>query len=169
VNVNVPDVPPPGAGFDTETMFVPPVAVSAAMIAACKLVLETNVVVRAPAFHRTVEEGTKFVPVTVIVDAAPPAREEVGLIDAIVGAGLLVVNGTPLEVPPPGTGFRTVTIAVPPAAISAAVIVACKLVFAANVVIRALPFHCHHRGRYEICPGYSQCERRATRARGIRT
>jgi hypothetical protein len=152
VKVNVPDAPPPGAGLETETIFVPPVAMSAAVIAACKLVLETNVVVRAPAFHSTVEEGTKFVPVTVSVNAAPPSRAEFGFMDAIVGVGLLIVNARPLDVPPPGAGLKTVTIAVPPAAMSAAVIAACKLVLDANVVGRALPFHCTTEDDRKLVP-----------------
>jgi len=44
-------VPPPGVGFITVTVAVPAVAMSAAVMAACKLVLETKVVVRALAFH----------------------------------------------------------------------------------------------------------------------
>jgi hypothetical protein len=51
VKVNAEVVPPPGVGLNTVTMFVPPVATSAAVIAACNVVLETNVVARAPTFH----------------------------------------------------------------------------------------------------------------------
>ena len=36
-------------------------------MAACKLVLETKLVARAVPFHSTVEDDTKFVPVTVNV------------------------------------------------------------------------------------------------------
>jgi hypothetical protein len=39
---------------------------------AVKLVAETKVVGRAVVFQATVEEGTKFAPVTARVNAAPP-------------------------------------------------------------------------------------------------
>jgi hypothetical protein len=51
VKVSAAVVPPPGVGLNTLTMFVPAVATSAEVMAACKLVLDTKVVVRAPAFH----------------------------------------------------------------------------------------------------------------------
>jgi hypothetical protein len=46
-----------------------------------------------------------------------------------------------LEVPPPGDGFTTVTLAVPAAAMSAAVIAAVTCVLLTKVVVRADPFH----------------------------
>lgn len=49
--VSGPDVPPPGAGLETVIVAVPGVAISAALIAACRLVLDPNVVVRAAPFH----------------------------------------------------------------------------------------------------------------------
>ena len=152
VKVNVPEVPPPGVGLETVTMFVPPVAMSAAVIAACKVVLETKVVVRAPAFHCTIEEDTKFVPVTVSVNAAPLATTELGFKDAIVGAGLLIVKVNAAVAPPPGPGVEAVTIAVPPVEISAAVIAACKLVLETNVVVRAAPFHCTVEENTKLVP-----------------
>ena len=72
---------------------LPTFVISAAVMAACKLVLETNVVVRALPFHCTVEEGTKLVPVTVNVKAAPPASAELGFSKAIVGAFTAGVAG----------------------------------------------------------------------------
>jgi hypothetical protein len=96
--------------------------------------------VRALPFHCTTEEDTKLVPVTVSVNAAPPAIAEFGFMDAVVGAGLLIVNPNPLVVPPPGVGVETVTTSVPAAATSAAVMAACKLVLETKVVVRALPF-----------------------------
>ncbi len=62
-------------------------ATSAAVIAACSCVLETNVVVRALPLNCTTDAGTKFVPVKVIVNAALPATAEPGVIWAIVGGG----------------------------------------------------------------------------------
>jgi hypothetical protein len=141
VNVKAPEVPPPGAGFETVTTAEPAEAMSVVVIAACKLVLETKVVARALPFHTTVEDETKFVPVTVSVNAALPTNAEFGLKDAAVGMGLLIVNITAPELPPPGAGLTTVTIAVPAVAMSAGVIAACKLVLERKVVARALPFH----------------------------
>jgi len=111
------------------------------VMAACKLVLETKVVVRGLPFHCTVEEEMKPVPATFSVKAAPPACALVGFSDVAVGAGLLMVNVSALEVPPPGAGFITVTVAVPGVAMSAAVMAACKLVLEPKVVVRGLPFH----------------------------
>ena len=142
VNVKDTEVPPLGAGLDTVTMLVPTALMSAAVIAACKLVLERKVVARAVPFHSTVDADTKFVPVTVNVKPAPPAEAEFGLNDIAVGTGLSTANASPLDVPPPGAGLETVTVAVPPVATSAAVIAACKLVLETNVVVRAVPFHC---------------------------
>lgn len=50
--------------------------------------LETKVVVRALPFHWTVEEEMKLEPMTVRVNAEPPAVAEVGLRDEREGAGL---------------------------------------------------------------------------------
>jgi hypothetical protein len=141
VKVSGLEVPPPGAGVVTVTMALPAVAISAAVMAACKLVLETKVVVRALPFHWIVEEETKLDPVTVSVNAAPPAPAELGFSDVAVGDGLLIVNASGLEVPPPGAGVVTVTMALPAVAISAAVMAACKLVLETKVVVRAFPFH----------------------------
>jgi len=51
-----------------------------------------------------------------------------------------MVNVCPEEVPPPGAGFVTVTVAVPAEAISAAVIEAVNVVALTNVVVFAEPF-----------------------------
>ena len=122
VKVAAEEVPPPGAGVETVTLAVPAVAMSAGVIAAVRLVLETKVVVRALPFHWTMEDDTKFVPVTVRVKAALPASMELGFSEVSVGAGLLIVNSCALEVPPPGAGVETVTFAVPAVAMSAAAI-----------------------------------------------
>jgi hypothetical protein len=84
------DVPPPGEGFATETETVPAVAMSLAEIAAVNCVPLTKVVVRALPFHPTVEPETKFVPVTVSVNAAPPSMALEGESEASVGAGFTV-------------------------------------------------------------------------------
>lgn len=68
----------------------------------------TNVVVLLESFHLTTEFATKLVPLTVITNPESPAEAEVGLINAIVGIGLLTVNVCMFEVPPPGAGVTTV-------------------------------------------------------------
>jgi hypothetical protein len=89
VNVWPFEMPPPGVGFWTVTVAVPALATSAAAIAAVKRVGETKVVVRAVPFQRTVELGTKFVPLTVNVKAALPALVEFGAKLETVGAGFV--------------------------------------------------------------------------------
>lgn len=64
---------------------VPIAAISVAVIAACKLVPETNVVGRALPFHCTEEDGRKLAPVTVTLNGPPPAIAELGLNSAIEG------------------------------------------------------------------------------------
>jgi transcription initiation factor TFIIIB Brf1 subunit/transcription initiation factor TFIIB len=152
VNVSGLEVPPPGTGVVTVTMALPAVAISAAVTAACKLVLETNVVVRALPFHWIVEEETKLDPVTVSVNAAPPAPAKLGFSDVAVGDGLLSVNVSGLEVPPPGAGVETVTVPVPAVATSAAVMAACKLVVETKVVVRGLPFHWTFEEEMKLLP-----------------
>src|SRR5882724_458453 len=140
VNVCAVDAPPPGVGVNTVTDALPAFAISLAEIAAWSCVLLTNVVVRLLPFQRTTDDPTKFVPIAVSVNAASPATALVGEIDVSVGAGLLIVNVCALEVPPPGVGLNTVTDAVPPVAISAAVICAWSCVALTYVVVRLLPF-----------------------------
>ena len=73
----------------------------------------------------TVAPATKPVPVRVSVTAAPLTVAVVGAIELSVGPETaLIVNDKLPDVPPPGAGFVTVTVAVPPVAISAAVIAA---------------------------------------------
>ena len=140
VNVCAFDVPPPGAGFTTVTFAVPAAATLAAGTMAVSCVAETKVVTNGEPFQLTVEVETKLVPFTVKVNWALPAVVEVGLIDVVVGTGLLTVNVCEFEVPPPGLGFTTVTGAVPAAATFAAGTVAMSCVEETNVVVRATPF-----------------------------
>ena len=117
------EVPPPGVGLKTVTLAVPVVAMSAARIEAVTCVEETYVVVRPEPFHLTTELEMKLVPLTVKVKAAPPAVADEGLRLVVVGTGLsgtLIVKVWVLEVPPPGAGLNTVTMAVPAVAMSAA-------------------------------------------------
>jgi hypothetical protein len=76
----------------------------------------TNVVGCAAPFQSTTEVLTKFVPVSVIVNAGTPALIVFGEIEVSVGTGFVVleiVNVTEFDVPPPGVGFTTVTGALP--------------------------------------------------------
>jgi hypothetical protein len=142
VNVNAPDVPPPGVGVNTVTDGVPPAAISAAVICAWSCVALTNVVVRLLPFQRTTDVMAKFVPVAVSVKAEPPAAALVGEIELRAGTGFVavIVNVTELDVPPPGVGLRTVTAAVPVAAMSLARIWARSWVLLMKVVVRLLFF-----------------------------
>ena len=81
----------------------------------------------------------KLVPFTVSVKAAPPTIVLVGESVVIVGTGLFTANGEFPDVPPPGAGFVTVTLNVPAAAMSAAVIAAVICVALTNVVAFAAP------------------------------
>ena len=77
---------------------------------------------------------------TVSVNAPLPAAAVLGEIELSVGAGLLIVNVFAEDVPPPGVGVKTVTEAVPAAAMSAALIWAVSWPWLTNVVVRLLPF-----------------------------
>jgi hypothetical protein len=91
-NDKVGDVPPPGAGLVTDTVVVPAVAISAAVIAAVTFVALTKVVVLAAPLNFTTDVDTKPVPLTVRVKAAPPAVALFGEREVAVGAGLLMVK-----------------------------------------------------------------------------
>jgi hypothetical protein len=117
---------------------------SAALIAAVSCVALTYVVVRFVPFHLTTELEMKLVPFTVRVKATPPAVADEGLRLVVVGRGLsgtLIVKVWALEVPPPGVGLKTVTLAVPAVAMSAARIDAVTWVALTYVVVRFEPFH----------------------------
>ena len=80
-------------------------------------------------FHFTTEPATKLVPFTVRVKPAPPAALLAGERPVVVGTGLLIVKvRAGVEVPPPGEGLNTVTLAVPAVAMSAAVMSAVSCV-----------------------------------------
>src|SRR5882762_6702640 len=138
------DVPPPGAEVNTVTEAVPAVAMSAVVICAVSCVLLPNVVARWLPFHCTMDELMKLLPVTLSVNAAPPATTVLGDREVSVGLGFgaVIVNVCGLDVPPPGVGVNTVTEAVPAVAMSAVVICAVSCVLLPNVVARWLPFHC---------------------------
>jgi hypothetical protein len=140
VNVCTLDVPPPGLGFTTVIDAVPAVATREAGTVAVSWVEETKLVARGAPFQFTVEVETNLVPFTVKKKSALPAAVQVGLIDVVVGTGLLIVNVTELDVPPPGGGLTTVMDAVPAVATFAAGTIAVSLIEDTNVVVRAEPF-----------------------------
>lgn len=136
--------PPPRftAGVNTVTEDVPTPAISAAPIAAVNCVALANVVARALPFHCTTEVPMKLLPFSVNVNAVPPAIAEFGAREPNDGIGVVMLNCSESELPPPGAGFRTLTFAKFAVCTSAAVIAAVNCVALTNVVVRALPFHC---------------------------
>ena len=134
---------PPPAGLVTVTFTVPAVAISPAGIVAtiCVPVTEVGVIAGlVPKF--TVAPATKPVPVRVNVKAAPPSVAEAGASEVRVGAeAAIIVNDRLPDVPPPGAGLVTATVAVPAVAISAAVIAAVSCVAFTNVVVLAAPLN----------------------------
>jgi hypothetical protein len=119
VNVSSADVPPPGVVETTVTSDGPATDTSAAAIEARNSVPLTYVVVRSAPFHRTTELATNPVPLTVSVKAELSAMALDGDMDAVVGAGFRIVKARFDDVPPPGEGVKTVTCAIPAAAMSA--------------------------------------------------
>ena len=105
VNVTPFEAPPPGPGLNTVTVRGPEVEMSLAGIAAVRLVVLPNVVVRFAPCQRTMEPETKPLPVTVKVNAPPSSTAELGLMPEItgtgLGTGLLMVKVTWFEPVPP--------------------------------------------------------------------
>src|SRR5262249_8510478 len=114
-----------------------------AVMAAVNTVELPNAVVRFELFQRTVAPLTNPLPFTVRVKAAAPAVALVGDSEEIVGTGLLgaeMVKVALPEVPPPGVGLKTVTIALPAAEPSAAVMAAVNCLELPSDVVRFEPF-----------------------------
>lgn len=110
------ETPPPGAGFKTVTEALPATATSPAEILAVNRLALTKLVVRAAPFHLTTDAATNPEPLTVSVNAGLPAAADAGERLSRTGSGFpapVIVKTTPLETPPPGAGFKTVTVAVP--------------------------------------------------------
>lgn len=144
MKVSPADVPPPGVGVNTVTVAVPTVAIFAAGTVALSCDAETYVVVRLVPFHLTTDDEMKLFPVTANVKEEPPFAADEGLIERATGRGLLlevIVNVSPDEVPPPGVGLNTVTVAVPPDAMFAAGTVALICDAETYVVVKLVPFH----------------------------
>ncbi len=134
------DVPPPGVGFDTVTKAVPPDVISVSLTMAVSRAGETKVVSLLEPPQKTVDVGTKPAPSTVIMKLPLPAVTMFGVTRKIDGRGLFTVRVLAAEVPPPGAGLNTVTLAKVPAAISALLISAERWVEEMKVVGRPDPF-----------------------------
>ena len=113
VNVCALDVPPPGLGFTTVIDAVPAVATREAGTVAVSCVEETKLVARGAPFQFTVELETKLVPFTVKMKSALPAVVQVGLIEVVVGTGLLIVRVSVALPVPPALVALMVTLYVP--------------------------------------------------------
>jgi len=132
------EVPPPGVGLVTVTFALPEVVISEARIAAVSCVELTKVVVFALPLNFTAEVETKPVPLTVRVNAAPPAVAPVGESEVIFGDGLLTVKFDAVDGPPPGAGLLTTTGGVPAVAMSVACTAMVTCVALTNVTARAV-------------------------------
>jgi len=122
VNGSAPEVPPPGAGLETVTLAVPDAPSSVAGTCAVSWLALTKLVGRAVPFQLITELLMKLPPLIVSVNAPSPAVTAAGASSEIEGIGLaaLIVKFSALEVPPPGAGVITVTLAELAAVISAA-------------------------------------------------
>jgi hypothetical protein len=133
--------PPPGEGVDTVMGIKPKVAISVSLMVAVSWLLETKLVGRGDPFQSTVDPATKLEPLTVREKPVPPCCTSIGLRSPIPGTGLgLIVNVPIADVPPPGGGLKTTTVAVPTAVMSEVVIAACKWFVETKVVVRGEPF-----------------------------
>ena len=100
----------------------------------------TNVVVNGDPFHCKVEPLANPEPVTVRVNAGPPAVALAGFNEEIVETGELMVNVTALEIAP--VVLSTVTLAAPTETTKLAGTLAVNWVLLTKVVVRGAPFHC---------------------------
>src|SRR5215471_11156420 len=95
---------------------------------------------------------TKFEPVAASVNADPPAIAVLGEILVSDGGGLVTVKASPVEVPPPGVGVKTVIENVPAEATSDAGIVAVSCVLLTKVVVRLAPLTCTTEAETKLLP-----------------
>lgn len=78
----------------------------------------------------------KLLPFTVMLNAAPPAIAEFGMIVLSAGIGVVTLNCNGFDVPPPGAGLVTLTLKKFAVETSAARIAAVSWVALTNVVVR---------------------------------
>src|SRR5687768_4958401 len=88
MNARGAETPPPGAGLDTVISTVAADAMSTAPIAACSSPVLTTVVGRAAPFQRTTDAAVNVLPVTISVNAGPPATANDGDSPLTTGVGL---------------------------------------------------------------------------------
>ena len=87
MDYDVPPPPPDEAGLKTRIIAVPPLAMSAAAMAARNSVADTKVVGRSCPLTRTTDACTNPVPVMVRLKAGPPAVTLAGFKAVIAGTG----------------------------------------------------------------------------------
>ena len=105
----MPDVPPPGVGFVTDTNELPAVTMRVDDTVAVNVLLSTYEVINATPPHFTTDVGINREPVTVNVNVSDPVAIDAGSSDVAIGTGFVTLKFTPEETPPPGAGFETVT------------------------------------------------------------
>ena len=104
-------------------------------------------------FQFTVELCTKLLPFTVSVKAGLPTAALVGESEVVAGNGLLQLNiRAGDEVPPPGIGLKTATVAGPAVVQSVAGTVAFSCVAVWEVIARLLPFHITWEDETKLVP-----------------
>ncbi len=142
VKVSAPDVPPPGVGLNTVMLTGPTVVKSDAGTVAVRCKASTKLVASATPFQLTVDAATKLLPVTTRVNGGLPEAALDGTSVEIAGTGFkaLIVKVSVLDVPPPGLGLNTVTLAVPGAVTSDAGTVAVRCEASTKLVASATPF-----------------------------
>ncbi len=101
-------VPPPGVGLKTVMVRCPTLRMSLLGTWAVTCVGLTNVVGRGEPLTCTTDPLINPDPLTVKVKLPPRASTGFGEMLEIEGTGLLTVNVTGAEVPPPGAGVNTV-------------------------------------------------------------
>jgi hypothetical protein len=141
VNIDEPEVPPPGVELTMVTDEVPTEVTSPEGIVAWRDDDETKVVVMPTPFQSIVDSlFTKLAPVAVSVKAELPAAVDVGLMEVRVGTALIMVKVADPEVPPPGVALVTVMGTVPPVVMLEEAIVVVSDDDETNVVAAAPPF-----------------------------
>jgi hypothetical protein len=126
-------------GVDTVTRAVPAVASNSAWMSANNCDPLPYRDASAVPFHNTFEPARKPAPVTDTVMLPDPAGAVSGLMLSIRGAGAAIVTGIAFDIVP--FGFATVTVAVPPAAISSAGTAAVTCTALPKLVVKGEPFH----------------------------
>jgi hypothetical protein len=147
LKVDAADAPPPGAGLLTVTLAVLALVMSEPGTETVSCEALTYFVASAAPFQFTADAETKLLPFTVRVKVVPPAVTLEGTSDAIAGTGLglglpvlLISKLAALDVPPPGAGLLTVTLALPALVMSEAGTAAVSCESLTYVVVNAAPF-----------------------------